>query len=135
MGFLSSNDGEFREPLVWPLGSLVSIQVARGSTAFLSSLSRGIGPQDALKGEYRALPGVAAGNPGLPQRVTMTSGSFSGCLWKVRHIVELEGRLWTPLGLVQRKRASSRVEVGKMGLFMTCGRETQHSSRVGTGIS
>ena len=50
--FLSSNDGELREPLVWPQGSSVSIQVARGSRALLSSHGRGIGPQDALKGEY-----------------------------------------------------------------------------------
>ena len=35
--------------------------------------------------------------------------------------MQLEGLLGTPLGLVQRKRASSRVEVGKTGLFLTCG--------------
>ena len=128
VGFSSSYDGELREPLVWPQGSPVSIRVERGSLALLWIHCRGIQPQGTLKGESRGLSRVAAGNPGLPRRVTMTSGSFSGCLWKVRHIVELEGRLWTPLGLVQRKRASSRVEVGKTGLFMTCGRETQHSS-------
>ena len=30
MLFLSSNDGELREPLVWPQGSPVSIRVVRG---------------------------------------------------------------------------------------------------------
>ena len=50
VGFLSSYDGELREPLVWPQASSVSILVARGSAALLSSHGRGIGPQDSLKG-------------------------------------------------------------------------------------
>ena len=37
-----------------------------------------------------------------------------------RNIVELEGPLETPLGSVQGKWASSRVEVGETGLFLTC---------------
>ena len=123
MGFLSSIDGELREPLVWPQGGSVSFCIARGSTAVLSSGGRGIGPQDAMKREYRSLSGVAAGNPVFPQYVTVTSGSFSGCLWQVRNVGELEGPLGTPLGSLQRKRASSRVEVGKSGLFLTCGRK------------
>ena len=49
--FLSSYDGELREHLVWPQGSPVSIRVARGSVALLSSHGRGIGPHDALKGD------------------------------------------------------------------------------------
>ena len=89
VGFLSSNDGELREPLVWPQGRSISIRVVRGSTALLSSRGRGIGPQAALKGEYRGLSGVAAGNSGFPQHVTVTSGSFSGCLWEVRNMVVL----------------------------------------------
>ena len=95
--------------------------MVRGSTALLSIHGRGTGPQDALKGEYRGLSGVAAGNPGFPRHVTVTSGSFSGCLWEVKNIVELEGTLGTALGSVQKKRASSRVEAGKTGLFLTCG--------------
>ena len=51
VGFLSSYDGELRDPLVWPQGSPVSIQVVRGSATLLSSHSRGIGPQDTFKGE------------------------------------------------------------------------------------
>ena len=113
MGFLSSNDGELREPLVWPQGRSISIRVVRGSTALLSSRGRGIGPQSALKGEYRGLSGVAAGNPGFPGHVRMTSWSFSGSLWAGRNIVELEGSLETTLVSVQRKRASSRVEAWK----------------------
>ena len=113
MGFLLSNNGELREPLVWPQGSSVSIQVARGSTALLLSHGRGIGPQDVFKGEYRGLSGVAAGNPGFPRHVRMTSWSFSGSLWAGRNIVELEGSLETPLVSVQRKRASSQVEAWK----------------------
>ena len=37
-------NGEFKEWLVWPQGSPVSIRVLRGSSALLSSHDRGIGP-------------------------------------------------------------------------------------------
>ena len=87
----------------------------------LSNHGRGIGPQDVLKGEDRDLSGVAAGNPGVPGHVTVTSGSFSGYLREVRNIVDLQRPLGSPLGSVQRKRASSSVEAGKTGLFLTCG--------------
>ena len=66
VGFLSSYDGELREPLMWPQGSPVSIRVVKGSAALLSSHGRGIGPQDWLKGGSRGLSGVAAGKPGFP---------------------------------------------------------------------
>ena len=46
----------------------------------LSSYGREIGTQDALKKESRGLSQVAAGNPGFPRLVPVTSGSFSGCL-------------------------------------------------------
>ena len=121
MGFPSSNDGDLRVPLMWPQGSSVSIRISRGSTALLSCHSRGIGPQDVLKGEDRDLSGVAAGNPGVPGHVTVTSGSFSGYLREVRNIVDLQRPLGSPLESVQRKRASSSVEAGKTGLFLTCG--------------
>ena len=64
--FLSSYDGELREHLVWPQGSPVSIRVARGSVALLSSHGRGIGPKEALMVEPRGLSRIAAGNPGFP---------------------------------------------------------------------
>ena len=41
---------------------------------------RGIGPQDALKKDSPDFSRVAAGNPGFPRLVPVTSGSFSGCL-------------------------------------------------------
>ena len=86
----------------------------------LLSHGRGIGPQDALKGESRGFSRVAAGIPGFPRLVTVTSGNFSWCLWEVRNTVELgEGPLGTPLGLVQWKSASSRVDVGTSG-FLSC---------------
>ena len=61
------------------------------NTALLSNNGRGIVPQDALKGESRGLSRAASGNPGLSRLVTVTSGSFSGCLWEVRNSVELGG--------------------------------------------
>ena len=93
MLFLSSDDGELREPLVWPQGSPVSIRVARGSVALLSIHCRGIRPQDALKGEFRGLSRHSAGNPGFPRLVRVTSGSSHCAYWK-------SGILWTGRGLL-----------------------------------
>ena len=53
--FLSSYDGELREPLLCPQGISVSIRIARGSTALLLSHGMGLRPQDALKGESRGI--------------------------------------------------------------------------------
>ena len=80
MGFLTRYDGELREPLVWHQGSQVSMHVARGNASLLCSHGRGIGIQDALKEDFRVLSRVASGNPGFPQLVPVTSGSFSRCL-------------------------------------------------------
>ena len=91
VGFLLSYNRDLREPLVWPQGSPVSIPVARVSAALLLSHSRGIGPQDMLTGESQSLSRVTAVNPGFPQLVMVTSGSFSGCLWEIRNTVELGG--------------------------------------------
>ena len=44
LGFLSSYDGDFRDPLVSPQESPVSLRVARGLSGFLSSLYRDLGP-------------------------------------------------------------------------------------------
>ena len=98
MAFLSSYDGELREPLVLSQGSPVSIRVARGSVGLLLSHGRGIGPQFALKRESGRLSRVVAGNPGFPRLVTVTSGSFSWCLWEVRNTLEWELPLGTPMG-------------------------------------
>ena len=117
VGFLLSYDGELRELLVCPQVSPVSIRVVRGSAALLSTHGRGVGPQDALKGEPRGFSRVAAGNPGFPRLATVTSGSISGCLWEVRNTADVGGASRTPLGLVQAKRASSRVEAGTSGFL------------------
>ena len=69
-GSLSCGAREVRSPM----------RVARGSASLLSSHGRGIWPQDALKKDSRGLSRVAAGNPGFPRLVPVTSGSFSGCL-------------------------------------------------------
>ena len=42
VGFLTRYNGEFMEPLLWCQGSQVSIRVAKGSSALLSSHGRGI---------------------------------------------------------------------------------------------
>ena len=117
MEFSTSYTGELREPLVWPQGSPVSIQVARGSAALLSIHCRGIRPQDAMKGEFRGLSRVAAGNPGFPRLVLVTSRSFSLCLLEVWNTVDLGGASRTLLGLLQWKSASSSVQAGTSGLL------------------
>ena len=63
--------------------------MVRGSAALLSSHGREIRPQNALKKNSGDLSRVAAGNPGFPRLVPVTSGSFSGCLGEVRHTVQL----------------------------------------------
>ena len=77
--FLPRHDEDLREPLVPLQGSQVSMRVARGSVSWLSSHGRGIATQDILK-HSRGLSRVAAENPGFPQLVPVTSGSFSLCL-------------------------------------------------------
>ena len=72
--------------------------VCKGECSIALSHSRGIRPQDALKGESRVLSRGAAGNPGFPRLVTVTSGSFSRCLWEVMNNVELGGASWDSPG-------------------------------------
>ena len=85
--------------------------------ALLSSHGRGIGPQDALKKDSRGLSRVAAGNPGFPRLVPVISGASLGSFEKSGILWIWEGPLRTPLGLVQCKRASSRVKVGTSGFL------------------
>ena len=84
--------------LCGPRESPVSIRVVRGSVALHCSHGRGIGPQNSLKGKSRGLSGVAAGNPGFPRFVMVTSGGFLGCLWEVRNTVESGGASWDSTG-------------------------------------
>ena len=109
VGFLLSYNRDLREPLVWPQGSPVSIPVAMGCTTLLLSHSREIGPQDTLKKESQGLFRVAAGNPGFPRLVTVTSGGFSGCLWEVWNTVVLGGasRYSTGFGAMEEGLISS----------------------------
>ena len=82
-------------------GTQVSSCVAPGQSSVHSSFEgelgialdslQGIQPQDALKGEFRGLSRVAAGNPGFPRFVTVTSGSILGCLWEVTNTVKSGG--------------------------------------------
>ena len=119
MGFPSSYDGELWEPLVWPQGSPVSIRVARGREAFLSSHGGGIGPQDALKGKSQGLSRVVAGDPGFPRLVMVTSGTFSWCLWEVKNTVVFGGSSWDSTWVGALEDVLSRVEAGA-SVFLSC---------------
>ena len=72
-----------------------------------------------MNGEFRDHSRVAPGNPGFSRLLTVTPGSFSWCLWEVRNTVYWDGPLGTPLGSVQWKRASSRIEAGT-SVFLSC---------------
>ena len=109
---LTRYNGELREPLLWRQGSQVSMRVARRSASLLSSHGRGIAPQDALNKDSRGLLRVGAGNPWFPRLVPVISGRFKGASEKSGILCSWEGPLGTPLGSVQWKRASSRVEAG-----------------------
>ena len=89
-GFLPRHDEDLREPLVRRQGSQVSMRVARGSVSWLSSHGRGIAAQHILK-HSQGLSRVATENPGFPQLVPVTSGSFSLCPRELRDTVELVG--------------------------------------------
>ena len=87
MGFLSSYDGELREPLLWHQASPVSIRVARGSAALLSIHGRGIGPQRVEEGISSSfsscgrkpwVPLTCAGDLMELLRVTLRSRGYCG---------------------------------------------------------
>ena len=63
----------------------------RGGGRHCSLVMAGESASRCIKGESRGLSRVAAGNRGFPQLVTVTSGSFSGCLWEVRNTVQMGG--------------------------------------------
>ena len=65
---------------MWHLGSQVSMCVASGSESLLYSHGSEIGPQVALKKDSLGLSRFVAGKPGFPRLVSVTPGSFSGCL-------------------------------------------------------
>ena len=78
MRFLTRYHGEVSEPLVGRQRSRVSMRVARGSAALLSSHGRVIWPRDVLKKVSRGLSRVEAGNPGFPGLVQVTQGASHG---------------------------------------------------------
>ena len=99
---------------------------------------------NAMKKDARGLSRVAAGNPGFPRLVPVTSGSFSGCLWEVRDTMELgeasqdstgfaameEGlisrpgrNLRVPLHFWLRLQGPCRVGTGESGLVFCGGME------------
>ena len=51
LGFLSSYNGEFWDPLMWPQESPVSMRVGRGLLRFLSNRSQVLGPYLELSPE------------------------------------------------------------------------------------
>ena len=65
LGFLSTYDGDARDPLVWPQESAVSMRVAKGLSGFLFTHSRGHGPHTDLRPEPQASSPVLTWNSGL----------------------------------------------------------------------
>ena len=65
LGFLSSCDGDFRDPLVLPQKIQVSFRVARGRSEFLSSWCRGLGPHLELRRETQVSSSTLTGISGF----------------------------------------------------------------------
>ena len=99
-GFLSSCEGDVKEPLMLPQGSQPSFQVARENLGFLSSCCRGIGPQVELRQETWDSSRVAMG----------ISWFLSRC----------DGNLRDPLRLAQGSQASFQIVRGTSG-FLSSG--------------
>ena len=79
-GFLSSNDGDLRDPLVLPQESPVSMRVVKGFSGFFSSWCRGRGPH------LEFTPGIS------------------------RFLSSADVNLGVPMEFQQGSQASSRVE-------------------------
>ena len=58
LGFLSSYNGDMRDPLVLPQESQASMRVERGLSRFLSSQCRVLGPHLELRPEAQCSPPV-----------------------------------------------------------------------------
>ena len=84
-GFLSSCDGDLREPLMLPQVSQASFQFARGTSRYLSSHCRGIGPHLELRHVTQSSSPVAAGilgflssfNRGVRPRLMLRQETFA----------------------------------------------------------
>ena len=85
----------------------------------LSSHGRGIGPQDALKGESRGILELCQETLDSLYLCQWPQGASHGAYGKSGILWSWEGPLGTLLGLVQWKRASSQVEVGTSA-FLSC---------------
>ena len=108
LGFLSSYNGDLRDPLVLPQESEVSIPVASGLLGFLSSLCRGIVPHLELRME--------------PQGSSPVLTWISGFLWSFNREVK-PCLMWThgtPLPSQGVKEVSSFLSSGHrvLGLFL-----------------
>ena len=112
LGFLSSYDGDLRDPLVLPQESQVSMRVARGLSGFLSSRCRGLDPHLKLRPE--------------PQGASPVLTRISGFLWifnrgVMPHLLQRHG---SPLASRAVKVVSGflRVDIGICGFLSRCHR-------------
>ena len=77
VGFLSSYDGDLREPLVGPQGGPVSTRVVRGPSGFLCSRCWSRGPHLELRPEPQGSPQCRHGSLGSSGASTGESGFVS----------------------------------------------------------
>ena len=115
VGFLSSYDGDFRDPLVWSQGSPVSTPVAMGPSLFLCNRFRGQGPHLELRPEPQvSFPGTT---------------SISGFLWGI-HRGFRPHLLWN-----HASPLSSRLGKAVLGFLSCCPKGQVAFSRGATGLS
>ena len=91
LGFLSSYEGDFRDPLLWPKESPVSMRVARGLSGFLSHLCRVLSPHLELRPQPQASSSVLAWISGL--LCSFHRGVRPRLMW--RHAIPLTSRAVT----------------------------------------
>ena len=91
LGFLLSEDGDLRDPLVWLQESPVSMRVARGLSGFLSHLCRVLSPHLELRPQPQASSSVLTWISGL--LCSLHRGVRPRLMW--RHAIPLTSRAVT----------------------------------------
>ena len=108
LGFLSSYDGDFRDPLVSPQESPVSLRVARGLSGFLCIHCWGQGPHVEVRPEPQ-------GSSPVPTWISRFIWSFHR---GVRPRLVWRYIICSPLELEKQFQASCQVDI-RIGVFLS----------------
>ena len=93
------------------------MRMGTGSASLLLRHGRGIGPQDASKKDYPIFLGLRQETLGSINLCRRSQGACQSASEKSGTLWIWKGPFVTQLGLVQSKRASSRMEAGTSGVL------------------